>query len=52
MTGALDAIAPPAGLEALLEGVPGARLEVIEGADHFFESGLSAVARRVTDWLG
>ena len=43
IAGTQDALAPVAGLRAALEGVADARLELIEGADHFFVSGLSAV---------
>jgi alpha/beta superfamily hydrolase len=43
IAGTEDAFASPTELRAALDGVAGARLELIEGADHFFVSGLSAV---------
>jgi alpha/beta superfamily hydrolase len=43
IAGTQDAFAPAEELRAALDGVAGARLELIEGADHFFVSGLGAI---------
>jgi uncharacterized protein len=43
IAGTEDAFAPAPELRALLDGVAGASLELIEGVDHFFVSGLSAL---------
>jgi alpha/beta superfamily hydrolase len=51
VTGDRDGFAPPAELEALVRGVPALRLQVVEGADHFFVDGLAAVGRAVSEWL-
>lgn len=51
VTGADDAIAPAAGIEALLGDDPRRRLEVIPETDHFFLRGLSDVSRLASDWL-
>lgn len=52
VTGANDAIAPAAEIDALLGDDPRRRLEVIPEADHFFLRGLSDVSRLTSDWLG
>ena len=55
IVGDRDAYAPLDRLRAALAARPDARLEVIEGADHFFGSGTSAisthVAATVAGWL-
>ena len=51
ITGSDDAIAPAAELEKRVQGVPRARFEVIDGADHFFLAGLADVGRIVSDFL-
>jgi alpha/beta superfamily hydrolase len=43
IAGSEDGFAPADQLRALLDGVAGAHLELIEGVDHFFVSGLSAL---------
>lgn len=52
VTGAADALAPPTALSQQLEGCPGARLEVIARADHFFGAGLGELRRVLLDVLG
>ena len=52
LSGSRDAIAPPADLMAWAEAVPGASYVEIEDADHFFGTGLAAIAREVSAWLG
>jgi uncharacterized protein len=44
IAGTDDPFAPEAELRAALAGVSGARLELVAGADHFFVSGLGALA--------
>jgi alpha/beta superfamily hydrolase len=51
ITGSDDAIAPAAELQKRVEGVPRARFETIDDADHFFMSGLADIGRIVSDWL-
>jgi alpha/beta superfamily hydrolase len=51
LAGSCDELAPPAELEKLLEGVPGAGLERIAGADHFFATGLGEIGRAVSRFL-
>ncbi|MCP5071447.1 MAG: alpha/beta fold hydrolase [bacterium] len=51
IVGALDDLAPAAALEAAFSTVPRVELVVLPGADHFFASGLTELARCVTDWL-
>ncbi|RIK97408.1 MAG: hypothetical protein DCC71_21725 [Proteobacteria bacterium] len=51
VTGAHDAIAPAAELEAIARDLPRARFALVEDADHFFGAGLADVGRAVTDWL-
>ena len=43
IAGTEDSFAPVPGLRAALEGVAGAHLELVQGADHFFVSGLSVI---------
>jgi alpha/beta superfamily hydrolase len=50
--GQLDELAPAKDLEGMLESIPGARLEVIPDADHFFMSALPAVGRVARALLG
>lgn len=52
LAGRHDAIAPPAALEALAKGLPGARFVLLEDADHFFAGGLAALSAEVARWLG
>jgi len=52
VTGAADPLAPPAELSRLLGDCPGARLEVIPRADHFFGAGLGELRRVILDALG
>lgn len=47
-----DSIAPADELEALVTRAPRVRLVRIEEADHFFQSGLAALARAVAEWIG
>jgi alpha/beta superfamily hydrolase len=49
--GEADDLAPVAKLSGLVEGIPGARLEVIPETDHFFMSGLAELGRIARDWL-
>lgn len=51
LTGARDELAPAAALEPLVEAAPGARLEVVSRADHFFLAGLADVGRLAATWL-
>jgi len=46
-----DTIAPPAALEALAKDLPGARVVLLEEADHFFAAGLARLANEVASWL-
>jgi alpha/beta superfamily hydrolase len=46
-----DDLAPSSQLSDLVEGSPGARLEVIPDADHFFLSGLAELALITREWL-
>ncbi len=52
VAGAADALAPPRELARLLEGLPGARLEVVARADHFFMAGLGELRRTLLESLG
>ena len=52
VVGSEDAFAPVPELEKWVLGKERRRLEVVPGADHFFMSGLAAVGRCVSDWLG
>jgi alpha/beta superfamily hydrolase len=52
VTGALDAMAPPAELEEIRGLAREARLAVIPDADHFFMAGLAEVGRLAREWLG
>jgi alpha/beta superfamily hydrolase len=49
--GEADDLAPVAKLSGLVEGIPGARLEVISETDHFFMSGLAELGRIAREWL-
>jgi pimeloyl-ACP methyl ester carboxylesterase len=49
--GEADDLAPVAKLSGLVEGIPGARLEVIPETDHFFMSGLAELGRIAREWL-
>jgi alpha/beta superfamily hydrolase len=51
ITGEHDSYAPPDALAALVAGAPRRALEVIPGADHFFQSGLAGISRAVAAWL-
>jgi uncharacterized protein len=51
VTGADDRLAPAKALAGELDAAPGARLEVIPEADHFFVTGLAELARRAFAWL-
>ncbi len=51
IAGEADAIAPPEALRALVAGSPGARLDVVPEADHFFGVGLAGIGRSVLRWL-
>ena len=51
VAGEEDAIAPPDELRALVAGVPGAHLEVLPDADHFFMIGLAGIGRAVLRFL-
>jgi pimeloyl-ACP methyl ester carboxylesterase len=51
IAGEADGFAPPEELRRLLAGTPGARLEVVPEADHFFASGLAEVGRAVLRFL-
>lgn len=50
VAGGRDELAPPAGLESLLDPER-TTLEVIPEADHFFMDGLAALGRIVSGWL-
>src|SRR5262249_18941108 len=52
VTGDADGFAPPAALEPLLAGAPGAALHVVAGADHFFGVGLAEIGRVAAGGLG
>ena len=52
LTGARDALAPPAELAALAASHPAARLVEIPEADHFFGAGLAEISRETARWLG
>jgi alpha/beta superfamily hydrolase len=52
LTGEHDGYAPPSALEALLADAERCTLEVIPGADHFFQEGLASISRAVASWLG
>jgi alpha/beta superfamily hydrolase len=52
VTGAEDAIAPPAALEPLVARARRARFAVIPECDHFFAVGLAELARELAAWLG
>ncbi|MGH0035860.1 MAG: alpha/beta hydrolase [Myxococcota bacterium] len=52
VAGEHDPIAPPGPLESLARAHERASFVLVEGADHFFGSGLRALARAVADWLG
>ena len=49
--GGADDLAPPRMLSDLVDGNPGARLEVIADTDHFFLTGLAELSRLVREWL-
>lgn len=51
VTGESDAIAPAPALQALFGGLERSRVEVIPGADHFFQRGLAELARILGAWL-
>ena len=38
-------------LSSLVEGLPGARFDVIPETDHFFMSGLAELGRVAREWL-
>jgi pimeloyl-ACP methyl ester carboxylesterase len=47
-----DAVAPPAAIRELAQGIPGARLEIIEGCGHFMQLERPAVVTALLrDWL-
>jgi hypothetical protein len=46
-----DAVAPPEELGSLISGAPGAHLEVLPEADHFFTLGLAGIGRAVRRFL-
>ena len=52
VTGAEDPYASPAALAAQLDALPRARLEVVPGADHFFQLGLAEISRATAEFLG
>jgi alpha/beta superfamily hydrolase len=52
LTGEHDGYAPPAALRAALANAPRCTLEVIPGADHFFQDGLAEISRLAAKWLG
>jgi alpha/beta superfamily hydrolase len=45
VVGSSDTFAPHESLRRILTGLPGSCLDVIDGADHFFASGLREVER-------
>jgi len=51
LSGDLDRLSPPEPLEAAASGVPNIRFVRIEGADHFFGTGLAELGAAVTSWL-
>ncbi|HEX2484554.1 MAG TPA: hypothetical protein VHQ66_04605 [Myxococcota bacterium] len=51
LVGSADRIAPHDALAADVAAAPGARLELIADADHFFMSGLAELGRRAHAWL-
>jgi alpha/beta superfamily hydrolase len=52
VTGEHDSFAPPDALEGLLAAHPRRALEVIAGADHFFQTGLAGISRAIAAWMG
>jgi alpha/beta superfamily hydrolase len=52
LTGEHDSYAPPDALRDKLAGAPRCTLEVIPGADHFFQEGLAHISRATAKWLG
>ena len=51
ISGARDALAPPAEVERLMACAADARVVVVPDADHFFGVGLAAISRAVTESL-
>jgi alpha/beta superfamily hydrolase len=50
-TGEADDLAPPVKLSGLVDGIAGARLEVVPATDHFFLTGLADLGRIAREWL-
>lgn len=52
VAGSRDAYCPPEALTALATTIPAATITVIDGADHFFFTGLPALEAAITAWAG
>ena len=50
VAGTRDTYCPTSGLAALAERVPGARIETVEGADHFFFGKLFPLGELIRSW--
>jgi alpha/beta superfamily hydrolase len=52
VAGSRDAYCPSTALAALARAWPQATITVVDGADHFFSTGLDALDAVLTDWTG